>query len=150
MNDAVADGVGKDRIADLFPPAGDVKLRAEYRRRLLVSRLGDFEKIQSQNLAVIGHSHDLLMLYSRSRVSQHFTAYALTVQPLRRDCSVSSDEGVQFSASQLFNPCGRGVQFTATYSKAGNLFPDVFYLNVYLFDKNINKTLINILSVQQL
>ena len=56
------------------------------------------------------------MLYSRSRVSQHFTANILTVQPLRRDCSVSSDEGVQFSASQLFNSCGRGVQFGATYS----------------------------------
>jgi len=27
-----------------------------------------------------------------------------------------SDEGVQFSASQLFNPSGRGVQFYATYS----------------------------------
>ena len=45
MNDAVADGVGKDRIADLFPPAGDVKLRTEYRRRLFVSRLRNFEKI---------------------------------------------------------------------------------------------------------
>ena len=34
----------------------------------------------------------------------------------RRKCSVFSDESVQFSASQLFNSCGRGVQFGATYS----------------------------------
>ena len=45
MNDAVADGVCKDRVADLFPPSGDVKLRAEYCGRLFVPRLRDLEKI---------------------------------------------------------------------------------------------------------
>lgn len=33
-------------------------------------------------------------------------------------CPVLSDYGVQFSASLLFNSCGRGVQFGATYSLA--------------------------------
>lgn len=45
MNDAVADSVGKDRITDLFPPARDVKLRAEYCGRLFVPRLCNLEKI---------------------------------------------------------------------------------------------------------
>ena len=45
MNDTVAYSIGKDRIADLIPPARDVELRAEYCGRLFVSRLRNFEKI---------------------------------------------------------------------------------------------------------
>ena len=39
-----------------------------------------------------------------------------------------SDEGVQFSASQLINPSGRGVQFYATYSYYGNISPHERYI----------------------
>lgn len=45
MNDAVTDGVGKDWITDLFSPAGDVKLRAEYCGAVGASCFNEFKKI---------------------------------------------------------------------------------------------------------
>ena len=118
--------VFRQRIADTFF-FGNIQYLNDRRSRTAdaLRYLGfvEPEVLQPQDLAVIGHIHDLLMMYSRSRVSQHFTAFVLTVQSLRWDCSVSSDEGVQFSASQLFNSCGRGVQFAATYSISLKIVP---------------------------
>ena len=45
MYNAVADGIRKNGLSDLIPPTRNVELRAEDRRRLLVSCLGNFKQI---------------------------------------------------------------------------------------------------------
>ena len=45
MYNTVADGICQNGITDLVSPTRNVELRAEDRRRLLVSRLCNFEKI---------------------------------------------------------------------------------------------------------
>ena len=93
VDNAVADGVCQDRIANLLSPPGYCELRAEDRRRVF----------------------DLLVVFTLSRVTTFYRQKMHCTTSATRVYS-AADEGVQFPATALFNWSGRGVQPRAPYS----------------------------------
>lgn len=73
------------------------------------------QAVWPEDLTVIGHISDLLVVFTLSRVTtfyrqkMHCTTSATSVYS-------AADGGVQFAATALFNLSGQGVQSDAPYS----------------------------------
>lgn len=73
------------------------------------------QTMQPEDLTVIGHISDLLVVFTLSRVTTFYRQELHCTTGATKVYSVA-DDTVQFSATTLFNLSGRGVQPSAPYS----------------------------------
>jgi len=73
------------------------------------------QTVQPEDLTVIGHISDLLVVFTLSRVTTFYRQKMHRTTGVTRVYS-AADDGVQFPATALFNLSGPGVQPDAPYS----------------------------------